>query len=305
MENDDATVGRILSRREAVWAAARAGLGLAAFATGQRAAHAAQAPNAVTKIPLVASPVLTEGPFFVDENLNRSDLVSGTDRHSVKNGVPLQVSFTVHKLSGSSYAPLKDAHVDVWHADAIGVYSDENNPMNHEMTSNQKWLRGYQVTDDSGIAAFKTIFPGWYPGRTPHIHFKIRTYSTASKVTAEFTSQVFFKDADAKRIYTIDPYTLAGRRDTNNANDGVYNERQYDGTIAGDKMLLDLKKLPGTGGYSAGFTVILTDQNLRPGRSGRHGGPGGPGGPPPGGFGGRPPGPPPGGFGGGPPSDPI
>lgn len=304
MENDDATVGRILTRREAFQAAACAGFGLVALGGSRGFASSSELPFTPPGVHLVASPVLTEGPFFVDENLNRSDLIAGSTRHSVKNGVPLQVSFTLYKLSGSNHAPLKDAHIDVWHADAIGVYSDESNPMNHENTSRQTWLRGCQVTDGAGSAAFKTIFPGWYPGRTPHIHFKIRTYSAAAKATAEFTSQLFFKDADGGRIYRGDPYT--GRHDTTNANDNVYNERQYDGTSAGEHMLLDLKKLSGSAGYSANFTVVLTDQNLRAGRGGRQGGPGGPprggrpGGPPPDGrFGGPPPGggfpPPPGG----------
>ena len=286
MENDDAIVGTILTRRDALKAVAKAGFGLAAFSGAGRICRATPGVDALQKVHLVASPVLTEGPFFVDENLNRRDLVSGTTRHSVKNGIPLQLCFAVYKLSDADHTPMKGAHVDVWHADAIGVYSDENNPMNHELTSRQTWLRGYQVTNDEGSVAFKTIFPGWYPGRTPHIHFKIRTYSSANTATAEFTSQVFFNDADATVIYTVDPYTLAGERDTSNANDNVYNERQYDGSRAGDHMLLDLKKLDGSAGYSANFTVALTDQNLRAGRGGRPGGPPrgrGPGGPPPGG----------------------
>lgn len=294
MENDDATVGRIWTRREALKAAARAGLGLAVIGGAHKLGYASPIPETQPKVHLVASPVLTEGPFFVDENLNRSDLIAGSTRHSVKNGIPLQVSFTLYKLSGDNYTLLKDAHIDVWHADAIGVYSDENNPMNHEVTSHQAWLRGYQVTDGTGSATFKTIFPGWYPGRTPHIHFKIRTYSSAAKVTAEFTSQLFFKDADARRIYTVDPYTLAGQRDTTNANDNVFNERQSDGSVAGERMLVDLKKGTGATGYSTQFTVVLTEANLHAGRGGRRGGP-----PPGGGFGG----PPPGGRPGGPPPD--
>ncbi len=296
--NDDETVGTVLTRREALQAAGRY-----AVLLGSAGAVGSQGQAQSSKIHMVASPVLTEGPFFVDEKLNRSDLVKGTSRPSVKNGIPLQLSFTIHKLDGNSHSLLKDVHVDVWHADAIGMYSDENNPMNHEDTSHQTWLRGYQVTDSSGVVTFKTIFPGWYRGRTPHIHFKVRSYSGSQKVTAEFTSQVFFKDEDAGRIYQGQPYLGAGERDTNNHNDNVYNERLSDGSIAGDHMRLDLKKLPGQAGHSAHFQVALSPQNLRSGNR-RQGGPreGGFGGPPPGGFGGPPPGgpggppPPPGGF---------
>lgn len=299
MDNDDATVGRIYTRREALLAATRAGLSLAALGGVARPGFAAPLLDNRPKTPLVASPVLTEGPFFVDEKLNRSDLVTGTTRASVKNGMPLQIRFTAYKLSGNTHTVLKGAHIDVWHADALGVYSDENNPMNHEMTAHQNWLRGYQVTDTAGAAGFKTIFPGWYQGRAPHIHFKIRTYSSASKVTAEFTSQLFFKEADTSRIYASAPYAQAGRHDTTNTTDNIYQERQKDGSAAGDHLLLDLKKLPSSAGYLADFTVVLSDQNLRAG--GQRRGPGGPGGPPPfGGPGGSPPpdgfGPPPGGL---------
>jgi len=303
MDNDDATVGRIFTRREALQVAARTGLSLAAIGGAYKLGYASPLFDNQPKVNLIASPVMTEGPFFVDEKLNRSDLIGNTTRPSVKNGVPLHINFTLYKLSGSKPLLLKDAHIDVWHADAIGVYSDENNPMNHEMTSHQTWLRGYQATGAAGTAAFKTIFPGWYRGRAPHIHFKIRTYSGASKVTAEFTSQLFFKESDTTRVYSVSPYTLAGQHDTSNANDNIFNERQKDGSKAGDHMLLDLKKLSGSAGYSANFTVVLTDQNLRAdGERRGPGGPGGPGGfgPPPGGPDGF--GPPPGDRFGGPPN---
>ena len=103
----------------------------------------------------------------------------------------------------------------------------------------------------------------------------------------------------------MNPYTLAGQRDTTNANDGIFNERQADGTVAGEHMLLNLKPVAKTAGYSANFTVVLTEENLHAGRGGRRGGPppggGRFGGPPPDGFGGPPPGGGQGGLGGPPP----
>ena len=141
MENDDATIGRIWTRREALLATARAGLGLAALGGASKPGFAAPWGDTQPKVNLVASPELTEGPFFVDEKLHRSDLVGNATRHSVRNGMPLQIGFTLYKLTGSGHTLLRDAHIDVWHADAIGVYSDENNPMNHEMTGHQTWLR--------------------------------------------------------------------------------------------------------------------------------------------------------------------
>ena len=254
MHHDDKTVGRLFTRREALTTAAKAGLVLVAGPGLQQFGAAKQ------KVHIVVSPELSEGPFFLDEKLNRSDLVAGTSRATVANGLPLLLSFAVYKLAGNDHRLLKGAHVDVWHADAAGVYSDESGAMNHEDTTRQTWLRGYQVTDAEGSAQFKTIFPGWYPGRSPHIHFKVRTYSVANPATAEFTSQLFFRDADAKRLYAAEPYASRGGHETTNANDGVYNESQVDGKPAGSLMLLDLTK--NGRGYQAHFAILLDDTNL-------------------------------------------
>ena len=277
MDNDDATIGRILSRREALSAMAKAGLVFAGGGVLSPLARGLGPQNSVPNVHLVASPELTEGPFFVDEKLNRSDLVAGSTRSTVAQGLPLQLGFVVYKLVGKNFQPLGDAHVDVWHADAAGVYSDESNPMNQENTDGQKWLRGYQVTDANGLAHFKTIFPGWYNGRAPHIHFKVRTYSSENKATAEFTSQVFFHEQDADHIYSAEPYASRVNRDTTNETDNVYSERQFDGSMAGSHMLLDLAKSPKGAGFTTQFSIVLTDGNLKAGRRHR----GGPGGPPP------------------------
>jgi len=307
MKNDDANVGRILSRREALLAAARGGLGLAManWISGVARAQTRPATRAATQpsFPLVASPSLTEGPFFVDEKLNRSDLVVGTTRPSVVNGLPLLLAFTVYKLSGTTFTPLKGAQVDLWSADAAGAYSDETDPMNHENTAHQTWLRGFQITNNDGIVQFKTILPGWYSGRTPHIHFKIRQAVPGTQSTAEFTSQVFLRDEVLDQFYSRPPY-LSNGRDTRNVNDGVYAERLPDGSMAGSHMLLDLEKNADGPGHKASFPLILTDHSMEAARGGRGRGPGrGPGGPggsgdgpPPRGGRGRPPGPPPDGF---------
>ncbi len=295
MDQDDVIIGQILSRRAALRATALAGLSFAAAGLISRSARAATpAPTTQPHLPLVASPQLTEGPFFVDEKLNRSNLLDGTKRASVINGLPLALAFTVYKLSGKDYQPMTGATVDVWHADAAGAYSDESNPMTHENTSKETWLRGYQVTDAAGNVSFNTIFPGWYQGRAPHIHFKVRQFSKENKTTAEFTSQVFFIEADADKIYANPPYAnTRGKRDTRNRDDGVFAEKLTDGSLAGDHMLLDLNKTADDKGYTTAFPIILTDASLQGAARGHGGGgPGGrrgPGGPPPGGFGGPPP----------------
>ena len=164
--------------------------------------------------------------------------------------------------------------------------------MNREDTSKQTWLRGYQVTDANGQVKFTTIVPGWYNGRTPHIHFKVRNFSPAGKSTAEFTSQLFFHDEDTDRIYANAPYNDHGKREQRNEDDGIFSEREADGTTAGSHLLLDLKS-DGSKVLTTSFSIVLTDQSLHtPHDRGRgRGGP--PDGPPGGDFGPPPDGGPP------------
>jgi protocatechuate 3,4-dioxygenase beta subunit len=131
------------------------------------------------------------------------------------------------------------------------------------------------MTDDAGAVQFKTIFPGWYPMRAVHIHFKIRQMIDGK--TSEFTSQFFFRQKDIEPMYAQAPYSATlGKRDTNNATDGTYNGRLADGSKVGDQMLLDLAKNPAGGEYTALFPLILTDaamENSGRGSRGRRGGP--------------------------------
>lgn len=257
MDHDDAPIGTIYSRRDALALAAKAGLGLTAGGLFTFAAAQETKP----KVNLVASPALTEGPFFVDEKLNRSNLLSGTTREAVIKGIPLEIELAILKLAGDKSTPFAGCQIDIWHCDAKGVYSDENHPMNHEDTKDQTWLRGYQVTDAKGIAKFQTIIPGWYPGRTAHIHFKVRTFSEKHQVTADFTSQLFFHEADLKKIYSKAPYSGQDVPAELNKQDGIYSERQVDGSVAGQHLTLDLSAAKQ--GHKAKFTIVLTDKNFK------------------------------------------
>jgi protocatechuate 3,4-dioxygenase beta subunit len=191
----------------------------------------------------VAKPELTEGPYFVDERLNRSDIRSDPMTGVVKSGVPLVLTFKLHRLESGSCTPLAGAYVDVWHTDASGKYSDEA----ANDTVGQKYLRGYQVSDENGEAQFTTIFPGWYQGRTIHIHFKIRTFSGDSK-TYDFTSQLFFGDTTTAEVLSRAPYSSRGTPDTSNSRDGIYGQ-------SGGRLTLDL--VESGNGYAATFDVGL------------------------------------------------
>ena len=187
----------------------------------------------------VAKPEMTEGPFFVDDRLNRSDIRSDPATGAVKTGVPLRVAFKVSRADAAC-TPLAGALVDVWHTDALGNYSDVGGE------SGKKYLRGYQATDANGVAQFTTIFPGWYPGRTPHIHFKIRVLS-GEREAYDFTSQLFFDDALTRRVYATGPYAERGAADRTNARDGIFR--------GGSDLLLALA--PDGEGYAATFDIGL------------------------------------------------
>jgi hypothetical protein len=147
--------------------------------------------------------------------------------------------------ASNACSPLAGAIVDVWHCDALGVYSDVSDPSFN--TSGKKFLRGYQVTGSDGVARFTTIYPGWYQGRAVHIHFKIRSAASAASAY-EFTSQLFFDDSLTDQVHATEPYASKGQRTLRNSGDGIY-------TSGGSQLVLDVT---GTAdGYAATFNIAL------------------------------------------------
>lgn len=275
MDNDDARVGRILTRREIL--TLLAGLGgaalLAACDMEQPSTPLPNTPQAgsettgtpisaeaatVTALPAETSPTadaaalpscvvrpeLTEGPYFVDEKLDRSDIRSDPTDGSVKEGTPLQLTMVVSQV-GSSCTPLAGAQVDIWHCDALGVYSDASDPSFN--TKGKKFLRGYQMTDANGKVQFTTIYPGWYQGRAVHIHFKIRT-GPGSQAGYEFTSQWFFDENVTDQVHAQAPYASKGQRTLKNEGDNIY-------TSGGSQLVLNTVK--SGDGYAATFDIGL------------------------------------------------
>lgn len=161
---------------------------------------------------------------------------------SWQTGVPLNLIVKLSQVSsGGACAALTGALVDVWHCDALGLYSD----VGAQGTLGQKFLRGYQLTDATGEARFTTIYPGWYPGRAVHVHFKVRT-SPGSASGLEFTSQMFFDEALTDVVHAQAPYSSKGRRNTTNASDGIYQ-------AGGSQVLFPLA--PSGDGYTGTFNV--------------------------------------------------
>jgi protocatechuate 3,4-dioxygenase beta subunit len=270
VDNDDALVGRILNRRDVLvllgGAGALVAVGCGDSTTSQKAASAvkdsastssAAAPTgtdgtvaaaaSTARTPAcVVSPALTEGPYFVDEKLNRSDIRPEPSTGVARDGTPLALSFLVSAVANGKCTALANATVGVWHCDALGVYSDASDPGFN--TKGQKFLRGYQVTNTNGLASFTTIFPGWYQGRAVHIHFKGRL-TLANGKAYEFTSQLFFDDALADTIFLGTPYSTKGKRTLLNAGDDIYPQ-------SGGQTLLTLTK--GGNGYAGTFDIGLS-----------------------------------------------
>jgi protocatechuate 3,4-dioxygenase beta subunit len=240
MNSDDRGRGHLLSRRELV--ALLGAAGYAVFA-GHRFGGAQSQGQSSTSC--IVRPEQTEGPYFVDELLHRADLRADSADGTIRPGVPLDLTIRVSRLAGERCQPLARIHVDVWHCDHLGVYSDVEDPSFR--TVGKKFLRGYQVTDDSGRARFSTIYPGWYRGRTVHIHFKLRSPPT-QQPGFEFTSQLYFDDALTDRVFAVAPYAGRGPRTTRNAADGIYRR-------GGSQLLLAVA--PKEEGYAGTFEVAL------------------------------------------------
>lgn len=156
------------------------------------------------------TPEQTQGPFFVDTGLMRSDLREG------KPGAVLELSLRV--VNGPSCSPVAGALVEVWHADASGVYSGFDVAQgNVQNTLGQTFLRGFQRTSADGRVEFLSIYPGWYPGRTPHVHLTVQVEGRRQRLT----TQLYFPDGVTDVVYASEPYAARGARSTTNATDAV------------------------------------------------------------------------------------
>ena len=209
-------------------------------------ATAGSSPTAVATPACTVTPTETEGPYFIDERLNRSDITTDPSGGPARPGVPLTITFNVARVGAGGCTALAGAQVDVWHCDALGVYSD----VRAQGTVGMRYLRGYQLTDRAGVATFATIYPGWYSGRAVHIHFKVRTFTGASK-SYEFRSQLFFDDAVTDTVYRQSPYSSRPGRDTRNATDSVYRSNNNSGSM----LVASVK--PSGAGYAATFGIGL------------------------------------------------
>lgn len=174
------------------------------------------------------TPALMEGPYYLNANLIRQNITEG------RPGMPFHLTFNIINFSCQ---PVPNVLVDIWHADKDGNYSGFGNFVG------QTFMRGIQSTDSNGTAVFETIYPGWYPGRATHIHFKIRL-----NASTYVTSQFCFMDSINNTIYATPLYSGRGPNPTTNALDGIFHNAnpQY--------LVMDVT--PNTsGGYDGNYTI--------------------------------------------------
>ena len=153
-----------------------------------------------------ATPPNVQGPFWLNLALLRRDITEGLQ------GVPLRIYLKI--VDGATCSPVSGATADLWHDSPSGQYSG----FASQGTQGQTYLRGIQVTGADGIVRFDSVFPGWYPGRTPHLHLKINP-----NATSELTTQLFFEDAVHAQVYQgYAPYTSRGPSPTTNATDNFF-----------------------------------------------------------------------------------
>jgi protocatechuate 3,4-dioxygenase beta subunit len=184
-----------------------------------------------------------EGPYHRDAQPVRRDIVED------RAGSPLQLG--IRLLADD--APLPDADVEIWQCDALGRYSGFPPPDSSKVVTTatapraeylpgDTFLRGRQTTDAAGMVEFRTIYPGWYPGRTVHLHLIVRTSG------AVLTSQLYFPDDINDTVLASEPYAQRPGRDTTNDTDTIL-------PTGGDPAILDV--VPAGGGHRAAICLVV------------------------------------------------
>ena len=211
---------RPLTRRAWLGGAAVTALGL----TGLKSD-----PSEAAQVSCILTPEQTEGPYYIAGEKLRRNITDG------RPGLPLQLQAYV--VDATTCRPIRNAAVDIWHADAGGVYSGFG-----AGASSRTFMRGIQRTNAKGLAVFRTVYPGWYQGRTVHIHVKVHIGGNVVH-----TGQLYFRDSLTDAVYRRAPYNARPSRDTRNATDAIYRD-------GGSKSLLSVKK-SSAGIYLATITM--------------------------------------------------
>jgi protocatechuate 3,4-dioxygenase beta subunit len=208
-----------MRRREMVALSAGALASVALYACGaDKDETTSSVERARNKPDCLLTPGQEEGPFYIDLAQVRQDIVEN------RPGVPLALALTI--VDSDTCEPIRDAAVDIWHCDALGVYSGEPS----EGTDGETYLRGIQLTDGNGLAEFATIYPGQYPGRTTHIHVKVHLGGRQSNDTysgghVSHTGQLFTSDQRDAEVFALAPYNRNAAEITPRNTDTIFRDQ--------------------------------------------------------------------------------
>lgn len=184
----------------------------------------------------------TPGPF---PTKNPASLVM-KDITSDRTGTPLSININILNKT-SNCAALAGALVDIWHCDASGYYSEYGGTgLQSVNLTAVSFLRGRQTTSSDGLAAFKSIYPGWYSGRAPHIH--VHVYNASGK--SLLVTQIAFPEDISKIVYAQGVYKTKGQADTSNARDNIF----------GDGLATEMSAITGntTDGFVLTHNIVVT-----------------------------------------------
>ncbi len=187
------------------------------------------------------TPQETEGPYYFDANLVRQDIRQDLTTSVIKTGLPLNMLISV---INADCDPIPNVLVDIWHADKDGIYSGYAGQPGGVSTVGQNFLRGIQMTDANGQCSFTSIYPGWYPSRVTHVHFKVRLTSTTY-----VTSQFAFPDAVNTAVYNSPLYVAKGQNSLTNATDSIFQSANP------ENQVMAVSANATTGGYDGTFTI--------------------------------------------------
>jgi protocatechuate 3,4-dioxygenase beta subunit len=227
-----------------------------------------------------------EGPYYVDSAIFRADVTEG------RPGVPLHLRIAL--LDAAKCVPLRNATVDIWHCDAVGVYSGftaagsggggrmgsnlrrgrgpddfgpggrpPGGPGRPRTIDDTRFLRGVQMTDERGMVEFTTVYPGWYQGRTIHVHLKVHLGGSAANETyagghIAHTGQLFFPEDLTSEVAELSPYkSNSGVHRTLQSEDTVFRSQHGSSAMAG---LERLNQGSNAGGFLATATLAVNPE---------------------------------------------
>ncbi len=195
----------------------------------------------------IVTPTEVEGPYpyvggEITNPLERTDITAG------QTGLPLVLTFTVVDANNNC-AIVPGARVDIWHCNKDGYYSGYGNQnggvLGTQSYVGQTWLRGYQLANAKGEAAFTTIYPGWYQGRATHIHVEVFVNNVLKKAT-----QITFPETISDAVHISGLYAAHGINSMRNASDGIFNNSATD--LANETVAVTGDT---TNGYTGSYTI--------------------------------------------------